>query len=130
MYTIEKKDYGYKLVFGEFIKAEEMQKWVEESKKHLMTAPKSFGVLVDMRTLKPLPNDSQSVMVEGQKLFKQKGMERSAVILASSIITMQFKNIAKETGIYSWERYIDASKHTDWEKIAVDWIKNGKDPDK
>ena len=33
------------------------------------------------------------------KLFKEKGMTRSAVIVASAMLKMQFKRIAKETGI-------------------------------
>ena len=46
-------------------------------------------------------------MQEGQKLFKNAGMERSVVILSTAMVTMQFKRIAKETGIYEWERYIE-----------------------
>jgi hypothetical protein len=130
MYSIEKKDFGYKLVFGDFIKADEMKKWVEESRKALAAAPKEFGVFVDMRTLRPLPSDSQVSMEEGQKLYKKKGMVRSAVILDSKVITLQFKRIAKETGIYEWERYIDASATPDWEKTGLEWIRDGKDPDK
>jgi hypothetical protein len=47
-------------------------------------------------------------------------MDRSVVILANSVTTMQFRRIAQETGIYQWERYIDASKVTNWEEIAID----------
>ncbi|HMV41143.1 MAG TPA: hypothetical protein PK079_09135 [Leptospiraceae bacterium] len=60
-----------------------------------------------MRTLKPLPPESQIHMQEGQKLYKEKGMVRSVVILANTITKLQFKRIAQETGIYQWERYID-----------------------
>lgn len=130
MYKIEKKDFGYKLAFGEFIHAEEMKQWVEESEIALQTAPKEFGVFVDMRTLKPLPTEAQVHMQKGQKLYKQKGMIRSVVILASPVTLMQFKRIAKETGIYEWERYIDASFSDDWEKVGLDWIINKIDPDK
>lgn len=130
MFKIEKKDFGYKLTFADFIQAEEMKKWVEQSRNTLLTAPKEFGVFVDMRTLKPLPQDSQQYMQEGQKLYKEKGMVRSVVVVSDSITAMQFKRIAKETGIYQWERYIDASASAFWEQIALDWIKDGKDPDK
>ncbi|MFH0736232.1 MAG: hypothetical protein V1773_15610 [bacterium] len=130
MYKIEKKDYGFKLTFSDFIKTEEMNIWLKESQKLLMSATKDFGIFVDMRDLKPLPAESQILMGEGQKLYKKKGMLRSVVILNSSSLTMQFKRIAKETGIYQWERYIDASKITNWEKIGVDWVKNAIDPDK
>jgi len=88
-----------------------------------------FGVFIDMRTLKPILPDTQEFMQQGQKMYKLKGMKRSVVILHSSITTMQFQRIAKETGIYEWERYIDASKTANWEKIGIDWIKSGVDPD-
>ncbi len=130
MYQIEKKDYGFKLTFGDFIYAEEMKRWVEDSQKALALPLKEFGVFVDMRSLKPLPSDSQKAMEEGQKLYKMKGMSRSVVILNSATVTGQFKRIAKETGIYQWERYIDASTKKDWEEIGIRWISKAVDPDK
>ncbi len=129
MYTIEKKMYGLKLTFGGFIQAPEMQNWVDESGKALAGLSSGFGVFVDMRELKPLPPEAQEVMQVGQIAFKQKGMKRSVVILANAIVTMQFKRIAKETGIYEWERYIDASAHSNWEAIGEAWITKGTDPD-
>ena len=130
MYKIEKQDYGYKLTFGDFINEDEMKKWVEESKSALLTSPNSFGVFVDMRTLRPLPAEAQKHMQDGQKLYKSKGMTRSVVILANSVTKMQFKRIGQETGIYQWERYIDESSNPNWEKAGINWITNGIDPDK
>ncbi len=130
MYRIEKKPYGYKLTFSGFIQAAEMQKWVEESRKALAAAPSKFGVLVDMRTLKPLAADAQALMQEGQKLYKQKGMVRSAVVVDSAMTKMQFQRIARTSGIYQWERYIDGSSVKNWEQVAADWITRAIDPDK
>lgn len=130
MYKIEKKNYGFKLTFADAIKLDDIKKWVGESKSVLTNQHEKFGILVDMRTLKPLDNETQAEMVNGQKLYKQKGMDRSAVILASAIMTSQFKRLAHESGIYAWERYIDASSKPDWEKIAENWIVKGIDPDK
>lgn len=129
MNSIERKGFGYKLTFGENIRAEEMKKWVDDSKTALADAPSEFGVFVDMRTLKPLAADAQEHMQIGQKLYKEKGMVRSVVIVDSAITKMQFVRIAKETGIYQWERYIDASAVADWEKVGLAWIQDGKDPD-
>ncbi len=130
MHAIEKHDYGYLLTFGGHMDEAEMKTWVAESRNALANAPRSFGVMVDMRTLKPLSDAAQTVMVEGQKLYKEKGMQRSAVALASTIVTMQFRRLAEESGIYAWERYLDASRLTDWEKVGTDWITSAKDPDK
>ncbi len=129
MYKIEKMDFGYKLTFDGFIKGEEMLRWVEESKNTLESAPSEFGIMVDMRSLKPLPDNSQTAMQEGQKLYKQKGMQRSVVIVDKAVTKIQFKRIAQETGIYEWERYIDSSSESNWEKVGIDWIANSIDPD-
>ncbi|MFY0688699.1 MAG: hypothetical protein JXQ90_16110 [Cyclobacteriaceae bacterium] len=129
MYNIETKNFGVKLTFSGFIQADEMNNWVEDSKKVLPSLGTNFGVFVDLRDLKPLPVDAQAAMEEGQKMYKQAGMLRSVVVLANPITTMQFKRIAKETGIYEWERYIDASAVSNWEQLAQDWIVSGKDPD-
>ena len=130
MYKIEKKNYGYKLIFDANINLPEMSDWVEDARKNLVDAKNEFGVFVDMRGLRPLSIDSQSKMQEGQILFKEKGMIRSVVIVASATIKMQFQRIAKETGIYEWERYIDSSSSKDWEEIGINWISKGIDPDK
>ncbi len=77
-----------------------------------------------------MPPESQKHMEDGQKLYKEKGMSRSVVILANTTTKMQFKRIAQQTGIYQWERYIDETSNPNWEKAGVDWIQNGIDPDK
>lgn len=129
MYRIEKENFGYRLTFSGFIREDEMLEWVKESEKAVIGAPKDFGVLIDMKDLKPLPEGSQRHMQDGQKIYKKKGMSRSAVIVNGATTKMQFQRIAKETGIYDWERYIDSSSTVDWEKIAIDWVSSGVDPD-
>jgi len=129
VYRIEKKPFGFKLTFAETISDEEMKKWVKESEQALAGATGKFGILVDMRTLKPLSPETQTTMVQGQQLYKRAGMERSAVILNSMAVTLQFKRLAKDSGIYQWERYVDASKDASWEKTAEAWIASAKDPD-
>jgi len=129
MYQIEQVDYGYRLKFGDFIQPHEMKTWMNESIEALTHAPNDFGVFIDLREIKPLPTKSQSYLQQGQKYFKEKGMKRSVVILDKPITKMQFKRIAKETGIYDWERYIDATTDKDWEQKGIDWITSGIDPD-
>jgi len=129
MHRIEKHSYGYKLTFEGFIKKDGMKQWIEESKKALAAASAGFGIVVDMRDLKPLPADSQLAMEEGQKLYKAKGMKRSAVIVNSGIMKMQFQRLAKQSGIYEWERYIDASNQQNWKDLAEKWITKAMDPD-
>ena len=130
MYGIEKKDYGYRLTFGGSIGAEEMAQWLIESEQVLAEQSGTFSVFVDMRTLIPLSREAQVYMEKGQKLYMQKGMERSIVIVSSPATAAQFRRIAGETKIARWERYIDASSVPDWEEIGLNWIIKAIDPDK
>lgn len=129
MYKIENRDYGYRLTFGDFISANEMKEWFEESKIVLQSAQAPFGVFVDIRTLRPLLSEARTYMEHGQRLYKTKGMSRSVVILSNLVTKIQFKKIADETGIYEWERYIDESSNEDWEKIGLDWVIHEIDSD-
>lgn len=128
MYSIERKEYGYRLVFGDIISAAEMKAWLDESKVILQTSTASFGVFVDMRTLVPLRRDAQPFMAEGQKLYRRSGMVRSVVILDNAATTMQFRRMARETGIADWERYIDAGSVDNWEELGLAWIENAVEP--
>jgi len=130
MYEIKKTPWGYRLSFQGFIEKGEMANWVNESQNTLNTENRgTFNIFVDMRGLKPLPPEAQKEMETGQKLYKGKGMARSVVIVDNPTTQMQFKRLAKQTGIYQWERYIDASSKPNWEQVGLDWINNGKDPD-
>ena len=130
MYKIDKKSSGYLLTFAGEIKVDEMQRWYNDSALALTNSLSEFGVIVDMRTLKPLDNEAQQKMVAGQKLYKDKGMKRSAVILNDPDTTKQFKQLAVVSGIYAFERYIDASTNPNWASIAKSWVVHAIDPDR
>ena len=130
MYKIERKSSGYLLTLAGTVETDEMQKWVDESKMALTReTATSFGVIVDMRNLAPLPPETQELMVQGQKLYMDKGMKRSAVAVNNKVTALQFKRLAKESGIYQWERYVDASSTPDWAGVAIKWVVDGIDPD-
>jgi hypothetical protein len=130
MYKIEKKPSGFLITLAGVMSREELQQWYDESVEELATAPKNFGVIVDMQTAAPMPLEDQKWVIKVQELFKNKGMERSAVVLTGAIVTNQFKRMAIESGIHDYERYIDAEKTPDWVHLATDWVINGNDPDK
>jgi len=131
MYKIERRTSGYIITFSGSINSAEMQKWRNESQRILsLEKSPSFGVIIIMTDLVPLEYNAQSIMVSGQDLYKQKGMQRSAVILANPIISMQFKRLAKESGIYATERYLDIKTYPNPVDLAIKWVKEGIDPDK
>jgi hypothetical protein len=129
VYAIEKQPLGYKLVFQGSLSAVEMQRWLDDSRAALSNAPPSFGLLMDMRALQPLALDSQRLMLMGQQLYQRSGMHRSVVIVQNPMTRMLFTHLARESGIYQWERYISAESTPDWEPLAWAWIQGEKDPD-
>jgi hypothetical protein len=129
MYRIEKRDWGFHLTFSGVISDTEMAQWLEDSRRKLVGASAPFGVLVDMRSLVPLSRDAQVYMLEGQKYFRESGMERSVVVLSSPVIAAQFRRIGGETGIGRWERYIDSTAVENWEEVGMKWLLNEIDPD-
>jgi hypothetical protein len=128
MYKIAKSDLGFYLTFGGEMTKAELEKWYEESQQALTGPQSPFGVIIDMRTLAPLPIEAQQVMVQGQSMYRTRGMQRSCVILSDPITTIQFMRLAKRSGIFKQERYIDASAHTDWLQRAQNWVKDAIAP--
>ncbi len=129
MYHIDKKPYGLHLTFAGHIPKHEMERWQQEITEVLAAMDAQLGVFVDMRDLELLPPESRPAMMVGQRTARKHGMQRSVVILRDKITALQFKGIAKETGIYAWERYIDADAEPNWEQVGLDWILNAVDPD-
>ncbi|SDC84045.1 hypothetical protein [Natrinema hispanicum] len=129
MYTIERTDFGFQITFAGKMDEAELHEWINDSRAALQDSPDEFGVLVDMRDLKLLNDDEQQLMRDGQQHYQDAGMVRSSVILDSAILTLQFRRLAKESGIYDWERYINAGTTDDWYQQAVDWLVDEIDPD-
>ena len=130
MYKIVPASHGIDLTFGDFMMQKEMESWLAEFQIAVdKVQSKEFTVFVDMRTLKPLPTESQAAMEAGQRYARENGMVRSVVILDNPVTTLQFKRIAKQTGTYNWERYIDAQAEPNWREVGMAWLTDSVDPD-
>lgn len=129
MYKIDRNEAGYILTFSGDIDKEEMIQWYKDTIKYLSFEVKSiFVIIINMENLNLLTSETRTIMINGQKLYKDKGMVRSAVILNKSEIVMQFKSLAMVSGIYRNERYIDSTQVDDAMKVAQDWVYNEIDP--
>jgi anti-anti-sigma regulatory factor len=129
MWKISPQSFGFVLTFSGRIEPDEMRDWVSEARRQLHgTLPAGWGVVVDMRELEPLSAAAQAVMVEGQKAFKQRGMQRSAVALKDAVTTMQFRRLARESGIDAWERYLNVQQLPAWQSAAKHWVVDGTEP--
>lgn len=129
MYRIEKVDFGLKLSFSGNISEGEMTRWLKDSEKALSVLKSGFKVFVDMRFMEILSHDSLEHLIKGQKQYREKGMDRSAVVLTNSDLKIQLLGAAIQTGVYIWERYIDATLVKDWENAGKNWLLQGIEPD-
>jgi hypothetical protein len=129
MHSIEKTPYGLLIKLSGSITPAEMTRWVDDEQWFLPSLPPHrFGMIVDTRELEPLSAASQVELQKGLSLFRDKGLQRSAVIVDSATAKEQFKRTAKESGIDAWERYIDASKKSNWQQVAQAWVVDGTEP--
>lgn len=123
VYKLEKKGNVFYQTWSDIFSEDEITKWIAESEKALAgIGGKPFCVFADLRKLKPLTPQAGALVAKGQEMYKKAGMERSVVILSDAITTMQFRRLAKQSGIDAWERYIDASKTPDFQKVGMDWL--------
>ncbi len=129
MHRIEETPYGYRVTFEGFLQRDDAGTLLESFRKTVKPRDGGFAVLVDMRTSRAFPAEAQEVVKQAILVCKEAGLERNAVVLNSAIATLQAKRIARETGIEKDIRYIDASSEPEWERVAIDWLTAGVDPD-
>ena len=125
----KKTDYGFHFTLSSPITIDQTKRWSKQVKEVILQLDREFVVFVDLRDCELMPNDSKPVLEELQTFCRQNGLQRSVVILSDRLTAMQFQIIAKKTGIYDWERYIDSSMNPDWEQSGMNWILYAIDPD-
>lgn len=128
VYRIQPTAYGFRLCFAGRMDSEEMAGWSLESERILAPMAGTWGVLVDMRELKPLDRDAALIMASAQACYRDHGMVRSAVGLAGAQLKLQFERLARESGIHAYERYLDVETTLDWEARGIRWITEGVEP--
>lgn len=128
MYRILQTSWGYFLTFEGRVEADEIRRWIADSKAALGVVPRRFGVIVDLRNLELLGKKAREIMIAGQRLYRRMGMERSAVIVNSTLTEMQFARIASESEILNTERTIDEWREPNFWRLAEDWVTKGIEP--
>ena len=126
----EPMPYGLRTSLSGFVTMEEAIAWQKDYERIAPTRRTGFGQLVDLREQKTYTSEVGAVIQDVMRYVRERGMARSAVILASAMTKLQISRLAKEVGMYEYERYFDASTQPDWERQALDWIERGIDPDR
>lgn len=103
--------------------------WVSRLRSLIPTLDTFYGQLVDLRGRRLDGLTNVDLVQEAMELVLAHGLQRSAVIVADSAVAMLTKRVALEMGVYACERYIDASAEPGWERLALEWLDHGLDPD-
>jgi len=127
MFSIKETSYGLRIVLGDTIQESEMAKWAEFVTASLRNQKRPFGVLIDLRTLKPLTPAAAEQLQQTAKNFLRAGLERTTMVYDSALLKLQFKRLSAEAGLASLARFVDAGL-PDWEDRAQAWVVNGKEP--
>ena len=128
MYSIEETDYGFRLVFGGSITKNEIWRCSKDLRDAIDSRGRSWSLLLDLREMAVLPQESRDAMVKIQRVSPGLGMMRLSVVLDDPVIRIQFQRIGQESGISHMERYMDASSLPNWEQIGLNWVRAGIDP--
>lgn len=128
MYEVHQTRYGIRTSFDGFVRRDEMASWAQDFKTAISQYDGRFGVLVDNRTASVFPADAQEVLFDTIEYARNAGMERGTVVLSSTLSKIQADRVAKETGIDTIMRHVDASTDPDWESKALAWITQGVEP--
>ena len=129
MYAIGPFPFGYQLIFSGHVDAAELLAWFADLARHLESAPREFGLLLDLRALAPMSPSAMNVFGKGLQLLQNKGLQRTAVIVPNASTRTELTRQAKASGVYQWERYLCIDEMPDWRKRATTWIGQGIDPD-
>ncbi len=129
MYKIEKQKYGLNITITGDLISDEIIGLTHELKAIGDTLTQPFSVLVDARKMMTLDKSVIHLAAECQRVVKECGRQYAAIVLNSPVIKNQVKRISIETGSTNAIRYIFADKTVDWEKVAMDWILHGIEPD-
>jgi len=115
-------------ISGDFDEKEICQ-LAEEITSMACSIERPFSIFVDTREMLSLGQSTLSTLIECQQAASRAGLERSVVVLISPVIRIQLRRVAADSGISDGKRYINAAKNDDWEKVVMDWILNGVEPD-
>lgn len=129
MITLQKTGWGIHMVAPGYITEDAARAWRDDLHRLLADMPAPFGLLVDIRTQRANPPETQTIIQDVMRSLREKGLQRSAVVLDSALALRQLVRLSQSTGVYAYERYLDANTTPDWERRALDWIQHGREPE-
>jgi hypothetical protein len=121
--------YGYRSTMIDPTTPEEGLRWVQELTEAI-AGRTAFSQLVDLRqAVHQRGAEELAGISQVMRFVRERGLLRSAVVVADEFTALKIKQLAFDSGVYEWERYIDGSL-PDWQERALDWVVHAIDPDR
>jgi hypothetical protein len=106
----------------------EAREFAQELQVQLARQTKPFGTVIDIRSLVPPEPEVAAILTDCESITKQAGLKRRAMVVRSPVIKAQARQVAHQSLTADQERYIDAARVEDWERVAIDWVEKGIEP--
>jgi hypothetical protein len=87
----------------------------ETRKKVKVFGGKPFGILVDLRKMRPGSPESAEKVKENQEILMKAGVQKSAEVVESAAAMLQLNRVARESGLLSRvQRFTDVDAALAW----------------
>ena len=100
----------YNIRLEGFLSVTEMEDLKKQAEKLLRSPAANFRVLSDIRGFKPATPEVQEIMKSIQKMFKECGLKKVALLVDNALTKMQLKRLHGETGIRGTDEFFSADE--------------------
>lgn len=129
MHEVKETEYGLYVEVTGLVSLDQSIVIMAEMRQIFESRETGICVFANLQKMDLLTEETQAVLLKIQRHCVNSGVKRVAVILGNATVAHQFKRLSLESGIYDYERYLDASSDPDWETKGLKWITEGIDPD-
>jgi hypothetical protein len=126
MIKIEKRGFGYKIVFGGILKIADISEFKSELLVYINNSKENFSIYYDLRSIQYFAKDAQSEFNSFKTLLKAKGLIRSAVIFNRSGDETKIEIVKIPSD--QTERVLYSSMEMNFEIVGINWLTREIDP--
>jgi hypothetical protein len=110
------KDLILRLTIDGVASVEDLESFNEEVRQKLAVfGGKPFGVLVDLRKMRPGSTESTEKVKEHQAMLIKAGVQKSAEVVSSAAAMLQLNRVGRESGLISKvQRFTDIESALAW----------------
>jgi hypothetical protein len=126
MIKIEKRGFGYKIVFGGILKIADVLKYENELMENITKTEETFSIYHDMRSIRYFAKDAQIKMFDIRMNLKSKGIIRSSIVFNRPGEEKNFEILGLP--LDQTERIIYSLTEPNFEIAGFNWLTREIDP--